>query len=162
MQFDKRQMEEIKVALEIFFRISFSDAKTMEGTKPDRERIEEILQPLFGDFDVRCGFGSGGFIDIPYIVFCKKEWYEPQYGVYPRIAVHRKEANKIEVSIVESANTKVPPYAAQTQIIKYNTSGAYFTPNALVEIDYEAIINKLAKDMDFFLNIKDEDLPPRK
>lgn len=158
MKFDISQREIIKAGLIDFFETAFKLEKTTKETQP--KKIEQLLQkiPTLKNFDISCSFGQGNTSSTPYIAFKLKQ-HKDDKGVYPRVAMLKSSNHKIEVSIVESYANKVD-YKAKYKIEQYdkdNICNSFFIYKQN-SCNYEAIINKLEQDINFFLSIPSDEL----
>lgn len=155
LHFTTRAKTNIKEILESFFRQSESLGETTEGANPSN--ISKSLQYFLSNYSIKCSFGQGKTAKDTYIVFFRKDISsikKASFGVYPRVCFHRLN-NKIEVSI--SKSYKNPYFFKANESVKcYNKSHHnYFAyPNC----DIEAIIAKLEKDLNFFLQIPANEL----
>lgn len=108
---------------------------------------------IFRDFDISCSFGRRKTSSTPYIAFKLKQ-HKDDKGVYPRVAILKSSNHKIEISIVESYSNKVN-YKAKHKIQQYDKDNLHnsFFIYQKNSFSYEDIINKMEKDMNFFLSI---------
>ncbi len=86
----------------------------------------------------------------------------PNYGVYPRISVykkelnricfHKKESNIIQVSIAQSSVVEYK-YKAKDLIVEYNSENKTRSFLPYLYYDLNKIIDKLESDLNFFIKI---------
>ena len=148
----------IKESLKDFFKCAFNLREKTTGAQP--KMIKESLKNIgiLGDFEISCSFGSGKTSSTPYIAF-KLSGHNDNKGVYPRVAMLKSSNHKVEISIVESYGNKVD-YKAKQDIAKYDKDNLHnsFFVYQNNDCDYEAIIDKLEQDIDFFLSISKDRL----
>lgn len=153
--FNDKERERIKWALEAFFEHSANVT-----TPPENLHLEikyEFEDILLKYYRVWCSL----YGDNPYIVFMRQGIFmKPSYGIYCRVCFHKTTDNpnrKVEVSINTSERNEYVCYASKKRNIYNNENIA----NSFFNIsDIDSIINKLQRDLNYFLEIPLSELQP--
>ena len=162
IRFTPQELEKLKWALDLFITRGCSNQKTTAGL--NTFDIVSILGFLvdYGYF-ANCSFGKGNFGNEVWLIFIRTDMpnIKASWGVYPRICINTK-TSQIEVNISISKqkhpNTKeIYTFKHHNQIQNYNAQNTLLCP-ANPKYDFKAIIDRLEKILNDFLQIQADEL----